>query len=341
MIELRAVNKHYADLAALQDISLTVQAGEIAGVIGKSGAGKSTLIRCVNLLERPTSGQVLVGGENLMVLSPVLLRAARKKIGMIFQQFNLLSSKTVYENINLALNLVGKKNKNILSLLELTDLMDKKDFYPAQLSGGQQQRVAIARALAMNPSVLLCDEATSSLDPHNTEIILGLLKKINREFKLTILLITHEMNVIKHACDKVIVLDQGRVIETGPVAQVFSSPVSPVTQYFVDSALKAELPSVLKEKIMNTKKNNNIIPVWRIYFQGKEAAQPIMAGLAQEYQVNINILQASLECIQHLTLGIMILAVDAEPEKYEAALGYLGQKNVKVEVMGYVSRESI
>lgn len=341
MIELQHVSKRYADTQALNDINLTVNKGEIVGVIGKSGAGKSTLIRCVNLLEKPSSGKVFVGGQELTTLSSTALREARKHIGMIFQQFNLLNAKTVYENIELPLKLDGKHDPaKISSLLKLVGLEDKKDHYPSQLSGGQKQRVAIARALALDPNVLLCDEATSALDPQNTEAILNLLKKINITLGLTILLITHEMHVIKHSCDRVIVLDDSKIVEEGKIADVFASPQQAITQYFVDSALRAELPGILQEKILPTSQGN-AVPVWRIYFQGKAAAEPIITNLAREYELNLNILQASLECIQHLTLGIMIVAVDADEERCKAGLRFLADKHLKVETIGYVARETL
>ncbi|HEV2614261.1 MAG TPA: ATP-binding cassette domain-containing protein [Gammaproteobacteria bacterium] len=340
MIEFQQVSKQYASTHALKDINFTVQKGEIVGVIGKSGAGKSTLIRCANLLEKPSSGKVFVADQELTALSASALRDARKHIGMIFQQFNLLNSKTVFENVALPLKLDHQKTDKILGLLELVGLSDKKDQYPAQLSGGQKQRVAIARALALDPKVLLCDEATSALDPQNTEAILTLLKKINIELGLTILLITHEMHVVKHSCDRVIVLDDGQIVEEGKIADVFAAPQKAITQYFVDSALRAELPGILQEKIFPAPAKNTI-PVWRIYFKGHAAAEPIITQLAREYELNLNILQASLECIQHLTLGIMIVAVDAAAEKHQAGLDFLAQKNLKVEIIGYVARETL
>lgn len=340
MIEFQHVSKLYDSTHALKDINFTVQKGEIVGVIGKSGAGKSTLIRCANLLEKPSTGKVFADGQELTALSSTALRAARKNMGMIFQQFNLLQSKTVFENIALPLKLDHKNTDKILSLLELVGLSDKKDMYPSQLSGGQKQRVAIARALALEPKILLCDEATSALDPQNTEAILYLLKKINVELGLTILLITHEMHVIKHSCDRVLVLDDGKIIEEGKIADVFASPKESITQYFVDSALRAELPAILQEKILSSAQED-AIPVWRIYFKGHSAAEPIITQLAREYGLTFNILQASLECIQHLTLGIMIVAVDAPDEKYQAGLQFLKQKNLQVETIGYVARETL
>lgn len=348
MIELINLSKIYyqRDLAfeALKNVSLTVNHNEIVGVIGKSGAGKSTLIRCVNLLERPTSGTVRVAGQDLTAMSTAALRHARLQMGMIFQQFNLLSARTVFDNIALPLRLAGIKKteitKKINPLLDLVGLADKKNNFPAQLSGGQKQRVAIARALVMQPNIVLCDEATSSLDPQNTESVLNLLREINQQLKLTILLITHEMHVIKQICDRVIVLDEGKIIEQGSVADIFAYPKMAVTQYFVDSALKAELPILLKEKISD-KPQLNSIPVWRIYFRGHAAAEPIIAQLAKEYGLTLNILQANLECIQHFTIGIMVASIESIDANMSQGLQFLANKGLQVETIGYVARDAI
>jgi len=238
MIQLNNISKSFEVKAvridALKDISLSIEKGEIFGVIGASGAGKSTLIRCVNLLERPDSGQVIIENDDLMSLSSTGLMLKRRKIGMIFQHFNLLSSRTVYGNISFPLELEGKSkefiSQKVLELLRLVGLEVKADVYPANLSGGQKQRVAIARALANDPYILLCDEATSALDPATTKSILKLLKKINKQLDLTILLITHEMDVIKSICDQVAVLDHGELIETGPVESIFANPQETTTK---------------------------------------------------------------------------------------------------------------
>jgi len=250
MIELKNVSKvfykHKIPVSALSDISLQVSEGEIFGVIGSSGAGKSTLIRCINLLERPTSGQVIVNGQVLSALTPRRLVLARRDIGMIFQHFNLLSSRTVFANVAFPLELSHTPKtaiaRRVLELLKLVGLEDKMHDYPASLSGGQKQRVAIARTLASNPKVLLCDEATSALDPETTLSILYLLKNINRQFRITILLITHEMNVVRAICDRVAVISEGKLIEQGDVKQVFSHPQTELTRRFISSALSFGLP---------------------------------------------------------------------------------------------------
>ncbi|TKC62056.1 ATP-binding cassette domain-containing protein [Pedobacter hiemivivus] len=241
MIELKHITKHFnhknRQVVALDDVSLTVPEGKIYGVIGASGAGKSTLIRCVNLLERPSSGTVTVNGKALMKLSPSELAKERRHIGMIFQHFNLLSSRTVFQNIAFPLELDGQSkqeiSKRVYELLALVGLADKAEDYPARLSGGQKQRVAIARTLASNPRVLLCDEATSALDPATTKSILALLKDINQQLNITILLITHEMRVVKNICDEVAVISSGKLIEQGPVDEVFGNPKHELTKEFI------------------------------------------------------------------------------------------------------------
>ena len=250
MIELKNVSKvfykHKAPVNALSDVSLAVSAGEIFGVIGSSGAGKSTLIRCINLLERPTSGQVIVNGQVLSALGARQLVLARRDIGMIFQHFNLLSSRTVFSNIAFPLELSHTPkpeiDRRVRELLALVGLEDKIHDYPVSLSGGQKQRVAIARTLASSPKVLLCDEATSALDPETTLSILSLLKDINRRFRITILLITHEMNVVRAICDRVAVISEGRLIEQGLVREVFSHPQAELTRRFISAALAFGLP---------------------------------------------------------------------------------------------------
>ena len=248
MIEIKNLSKTFADtkrqVHAVKDVSLTIQDGEIFGVIGYSGAGKSTLVRCINLLEKPTQGQVIINGKDITQLKDKELRGERKKIGMIFKQFNLLSSLTVGQNV--AFNLKGqgleKKaiDKRVDELLDLVGISEKKSAYPSQLSGGQKQRVAIARALANNPDILLCDEATSALDPQTTNQILTLLKQLNRTLNITIIIITHEMNVIKSICDRVAVMENGNVAETGTVLELFSAPKSEIAKQFIRSTTRIE-----------------------------------------------------------------------------------------------------
>lgn len=345
MIELINLSKTYTNSQgtwqALENINLQVPAGKIFGVIGKSGAGKSTLIRCVNLLERPTSGQVIVAQQNLLKLSPTELRQARHHIGMIFQHFNLLALRTVYDNIALPLHLTGHNAQQIRAiitpLLELTGLSDKSQHYPQQLSGGQKQRVAIARALAAQPKLLLCDEATSALDPNTTTSILDLLNKINRELGLTILLITHEMDVIKYLCHEVALLDQGRLIEHNTVQEFFKAPRSSLAQDIVSTALRQQLPAALAAQISTASNATHRYPLLRIIFQEQTATEPLITRLIQRFGLTVNILQASIEYLQDSAIGIMVLAVTENSQQLPAAVTYLQQQGVNTEMIGYVS----
>ncbi|MDN4074954.1 methionine ABC transporter ATP-binding protein [Fictibacillus terranigra] len=333
MIEVRNLVKVYRskkkEIVGVNNVSLSVKAGEIYGIIGYSGAGKSSLLRCLNLLEKPTSGEVEIDGVNLPSLKGEDLRKARLKIGMIFQHFHLVSSKTVYENIAFALKAAGKSKdeaeKRVLELLDLVGLADKKEQYPAQLSGGQKQRVGIARALANNPKVLLCDEATSALDPSTTKSILNLLKDINRKLGLTIVLITHEMEVVKEICHKVAVMQNGEVIEEGGVYDIFSNPQEPLTKDFINSILQFELPQQL---IQNRK--GKII---RIQFKGEIAEESVVSELFQKYKVKGNILHGKIEYIQEIPLGIFIMELTGEDSEVERAIEYITEKTRSLEVV--------
>lgn len=345
MIKLINLSKTYLvnqqSVTALKNINLHVNRGEIFGVIGPSGAGKSTLIRSINLLERPSSGQVIIDNEDLLQLSASELRKARQKIGKIFQHFNLLSCRTAYENIALPLELAGKSQneiqKIVFSTLELVGLQDKANFYPAQLSGGQKQRVAIARALANQPHVLLCDEITSALDPQTTYSILQLLKNINKKLGLTILLITHEMNVVKEICDRLAILQHGEIIEASDVIPFFSQPKSDIAKEFVRSSLKQHLPDNLQKRIL-PKQTETSVPLLQISFFGQAAAEPFVADLIQRFHINLNILQANIESIREQIVGIMLVEAVADAEKIDTAIKYLTSKNIMVEVIGYVER---
>jgi D-methionine transport system ATP-binding protein len=345
MIELRNLTKNYQTQAgaiqALRDINLRVQAGEIFGVIGKSGAGKSTLIRCVNLLERPTQGTVVVADSDLTALSAAELRQARHQIGMIFQHFNLLSQRTVYQNIALPLELIGHNKKQIdiavMPLLELTGLSDKKNNYPAELSGGQKQRVAIARALASQPKVLLSDEATSALDPHTTKTILQLLKDINIQLGITILLITHEIEVIKQICDRVALIHEGEIIEQDEIYNFFTQPKTVLAQETVKSALKQELPEIVQKQLQAVAIANSK-PVLRIIFHGRAAAEPLIARLMQDFGITMNILQANIEFLKQDALGIMVTEIVNNADKLPQAIAYLQQHGVNAEIIGYIEK---
>ena len=346
MITLENVNKAYrtkaGTITALSDINLSVASGEIFGVIGKSGAGKSTLIRCVNLLEHPTSGRVKVNGQELTHLSEKALRQVRHGIGMVFQHFNLLTTRTAYENIALPLVLLKKSKQEIdqavMPLLELTGLKERAHAYPGQLSGGEKQRVATARALATKPKVLLCDEMTSSLDPETTASILDLIKDINEQLDLTILLITHEMEVIKSIADHVAVLDNGRIIEQSDIVSLFKNPKTPIARRFVQSIVSPELPKLLSQQL-----RPDPIPdghtVVRVTFTGKAAAEPVIDELIKTYKIRINILQANLEFLHMDTIGMMVVIVWGDQEETNRAVSALIEKGLSVEVLGYVSAD--
>jgi D-methionine transport system ATP-binding protein len=348
MIILRHLSKNYTTkqgaIVALHDINLHVLPGEIFGIIGKSGAGKSTLIRCANLLERPTSGQVLVNGEDLLTLDAHQLRQARRKIGMIFQHFNLLSTRTVYENIAFPLELAKYKradiDKIISPLLELTGLTAKKNNYPAQLSGGQKQRVAIARALSSQPTVLLCDEATSALDPETTNSILQLLKNIRDQLRLTILLITHEMSVIKNCCDRVGILEKGQLIEENEVGEFFAYPKTETAKKFIFSAMHVKLSPTIQQHILLTPQPDTH-PLVRLWFMPDTANQPIIAQLINQFGLRVNILQGNLEYIKNHATGILVVALDGAPDKLQAGMEYLKEIGVNIEVIGHVPNSLI
>ena len=338
MITLQQLQKTYRhkgqDIHALRDVNLHVAAGEIYGVVGQSGAGKSTLIRCVNLLERPDSGRVIVAGEDLTALDPAGLLRARHKIGMIFQHFNLLSSRTVYANIALPLELIGADKKTIAAkvqpLLALTGLEDKAGHYPAQL---QKQRVAIARALAAEPQVLLSDEATSALDPKTTEDILNLLKNINEKLGLTILMITHEMEVVKHICDKVALIDGGQLVETADVSTFFTAPASALGKQFVAQTQRFDLPEDYQRRLKATGTH----PVVKIGFLGHHIDEPVLSSLTKRFGVNISIIQAKIEHIGSSTRhGLLVAEIIGEPGQTRDALAYLTTQPVSTEILGYV-----
>lgn len=342
MIELRHLSKIFSTgITALDDINLSIQRGEIFGVIGPSGAGKSTLIRCVNLIEQPSAGQVIIDKQDLTSLRPSELRAARKKIGMIFQHFNLLSSRTVYNNIAFPLEISGHSKNEIANiihpLLELTGLTEKKDFYPSELSGGQKQRVAIARALTNKPHVLLSDEATSALDPHTTHSILQLLKNINEELGVTILLITHEMEVVKEICHRLAIIEHGKIIEESNVLEFFIDPKTDTAKKFIRSTIRHKLPEAMQKRISNKPETDSDI-LLRLSFLGKTAQEPLIANLIKVYAIDINIIQANIEVIRDEITGVTVVQISDRENNLQAALEYLREKGVHVEVIGYVKR---
>lgn len=353
MIVIKNLSKVYhlksGDVTALENVSMTVQEGEIFGVIGNSGAGKSTLVRCINLLELPDSGSVTVNGttlfqteENgtLVVLPEKELNRQRRQIGMIFQHFNLLDRSTVFDNVAYPLKYSGLTRKEIRrrvgELLELVDLKDKASVYPSQLSGGQKQRVAIARALANNPRVLLSDEATSALDPDATESILQLLEKLNRELGLTIVIITHEMAVIRAICDKVAVMEQGHVVECGDTYRIFSRPRAEITRRFVSSTSgfsQADKLIARRDEILAGKENGAF---YLLLFTRDSLSQATVSRISREYGVDLDILLANIELLRGGSIGRMLVAASGNGESIQAALRDLKQHHVEVrEVTGY------
>ncbi|PSL34285.1 D-methionine transport system ATP-binding protein [Planomicrobium soli] len=336
MIQFEGVTKTYQsgkqEIHALNGIDLTVETGEIFGVIGFSGAGKSSLIRTVNLLERPTKGSVKIHGKDISTLSSKEIRTTRKDIGMIFQHFNLLNSKTVFHNVAMPLILANtpkdKIKEQVKSLLEFVGLADQAQKYPDQLSGGQKQRIGIARALATNPSVLLCDEATSALDPQTTQSILDLLRKINREYNITILLITHEMGVIREICDKVAVLEAGKVIEQGSVFDVFTNPQQPTTQRFVRSVMNDELPPALMQQIQDAGGNHSI---YRIQFHGNSVGRPLISQVSREFNLDLNVLFGNITELQGKPYGNLIVEFIGDRSEINRALAAIRQSDATVE----------
>ena len=344
MIKLNNITKIFTlpdkKLTALDNVSLHVPKGQICGVIGASGAGKSTLIRCVNLLERPTHGAVLIDDVDLTQLSDAKLVKTRRQIGMIFQHFNLLTSRTVFENVALPLELENKSKAEIqektTALLALVGLSDKHNVYPANLSGGQKQRVAIARALASDPKVLLCDEATSALDPATTQSILKLLKEINRTLGITILLITHEMEVVKRICDQVAVIDKGRLIEQGTVSEIFSNPKTELAQEFISSTFHITLPEEYLENLSDTPKHAKSYPIIKFEFTGRSVDAPLLSQSSKKFGVELSILTSQIDYAGGVKFGFTIAEVEGDEDAITQAKVYLMENNVRVEVLGYV-----
>ncbi|HHV63919.1 MAG TPA: methionine ABC transporter ATP-binding protein [Peptococcaceae bacterium] len=337
MIQIKNLSKVFktpnGSFTALKDINLHIPKGSVYGIIGLSGAGKSTLIRCINMLERPTKGEVILNGQNMTLLTGKELRQARQNIGMIFQHFNLLESRTVADNIAFPLEIAQWPKKKIAArvqeLLPLVGLEQKADAYPAQLSGGQKQRVGIARALATNPAVLLCDEATSALDPQTTVSILELLKEINEKFNLTIVIITHEMKVIKEICTDVAVIDQAQIVEKGSLESVFLSPKSNIAKEFVASVFPNKLPPQLLRELAQHPGSQIV----NVNFLGSAASEPIISGLIRECGITVNILYGSIDRLRSTLFGVLTLELQGSPENLAEAHRYLAQKNLAVEVI--------
>lgn len=340
MIEIRNLSKVYhtsrQDITALENVSLSIKQGEIFGIIGLSGAGKSTLIRCINMLEKPTQGSIEVDGQVITALNKKELLQARQKIGMIFQQFNLLSSRTVFDNIMFPLEIAGipakQARQRVKELLEMVGIADKANVYPDQLSGGQKQRVGIARALANGPKLLLSDEATSALDPQTTRSILKLLRDINSEFNLTILLITHDMNVIKQVCDRVAVINESKIVEVGDVLSVFSNPGTPTSQSFINAIVNEETSEEYTYRLIKTHQDKYSCLV-RVSFIGSSAGEPVISSMIKKYDIDANILHGNIDRIKDIPYGNLTLELIGPKDAVDQSLGYLKNNGLEVEVI--------
>lgn len=334
MIQFMDISKTFQTkkdtIHALNHVSLTIDDGDVFGIIGFSGAGKSTLLRMVNALEVPTTGHVEIDGKNIDALSHKELRGVRKKIGMVFQQFNLLESKSVYDNIAIPLRLnkadAVQIRNTVMKLLQFVNLEDKADVYPGQLSGGQKQRVGIARALATNPSILLCDEATSALDPETTDNILQLLERINKELHITILIVTHEIQVIQRICNKVAVMEHGQVVEHGSVLDVFSNPQQNITKRFIQSVIPDTIPDTVIEKIRAQKENYKIV---KVRFLGDKATDNVLYEINQTFDVQTNVLFASVNELQKNVLGIFIIQIIGTDTAIQHVMDYIDSKGLQ------------
>ena len=341
MIRLENVSKTFTDsnkeVHAVNNVSLTINDGDIFGIIGFSGAGKSTLVRCINLLEKPTDGKVFVDDAEITALSGKELRKARKKIGMIFQPFNLMPSRTIFGNVAYPLRGSGLSKEEIKEkvhhLLELVGISEKENAFPSQLSGGQKQRVAIARALANDPNILLCDEATSALDPQTTKSILKLLQQLNQTLGITVVVITHEMAVVKEICNRVAVMDHGDVVEEGEVFHVFASPKEPLTRSFIKTTSnlqKIEELITADSPVVATKKGELIV---RLTYVEKNTSEPLISTVTQKFGIILNIVFADVEIVQNAPIGGTVAIVSGEGSRIDEALQYLRDKNVGVEVI--------
>ena len=338
MIEFKDISKQYElkgqTLHALNQINLQIPTGSIFGIIGYSGAGKSTLIRLINLLERPSSGRIIINGTDFTALDAKALRQERASIGMIFQHFNLMQTKTVAANIEMPMKLLGwskaEREKRLEELLDFIDLKHKRHAFPDELSGGQKQRVGIARALANHPKILLCDEATSALDPQTTKSVLQLLKKINEEQGITIVMVTHEMDVIETVCDYVAVMEKGDVIETGSTSQLFSQPQHPTTKNFIQTVLQQHLPV----NILTNLENQNHNSIYCLKFLGSSAQETVIQAVIKQFNISLNILFANMTEINGTVIGQMFIQLLGDAQEIQAAIKFLEQHGVQVDQAG-------
>ena len=341
MIVLDKVRKKFTvqgkEIYAVDNVSLHIKKGEIYGIIGFSGAGKSTLVRCINLLEKPEHGSIFVDGEDIVKMHGKSLRNKRRKIGMIFQHFNLFSSRNVYQNVSYPLKYQGINKadieRKVMELLEIVDIAEKRNAYPSQLSGGQKQRVAIARALANDPKILLCDEATSALDPQTTLSILKLLRKINKTLGITIVLITHEMSVIKEVCDRVAVMENGKVVEEGDVFSIFSTPEHPVTKRFIETTTNLSKINTMVEEdspLLHLHPGQKLV---RLKYLTPGISEALISELAETYHVKANIIFANVEIIGEHPLGGLAAILTGRSKDIEEAFNYLEKRQIGVEVI--------
>ncbi len=340
MIQINNLSKIFSggeqEVVALKNVNVSVNRGEIFGIIGLSGAGKSTLIRCMNMLEKPTTGNILINGQDVTLMNNKELRLLRQKIGMIFQHFNLLSSRNVFDNIMFPLEIAGvpekKARQKVGELLELVGLSDKTWVYPEQLSGGQKQRVGIARALANDPILLLSDEATSALDPQTTRSILKLLKDINQQFGLTILLITHDMNVIKEACDRVAVIDDSKIVEVGDVLSIFSNPGTPTSRSFINTIINKEISEEILHRSV-VENGQTISRLIRVSFIGASAGEPLISTMLQKYNVKANILYGNIDRVKDTPFGNLTVELIGTPVLISEAMDFLRENGLEIEVL--------
>lgn len=336
MIELKNVSVEFEHVKAVDDVSLKIDKKDIYGIVGFSGAGKSTLVRTINLLERPQKGQVIIKGENLLDLSKKELRTRRKKIGMIFQHFNLITNISVLDNVIYPIRKlkISKEEKitKAKKLLDLVGIKDKANVYPNQLSGGQKQRCAIARALASDPEILLCDEATSALDPKTTKQILKLLKKLNEDLNLTIVIITHQMEVVKDLCNKCAVMQAGRIVEKGSTLDIFSNPKEKLTKDFVETS--TNITEIVEEVEANLGSISDEQMLVKLSYVGSNTTEPIINDIYDKFNIKTNILAGNIELIENTPVGYLILALSGEEKDLNKVKDYLNKKDIRLEMLG-------
>lgn len=339
LVKINCLNKTFADTSILKDVNLFIKKFSITGIIGKSGAGKTTLLRCLNLLEKPDTGQIIIDGQNIISFDSANLRKIRQKIGVVFQSFNLISNKTVAKNISLPLECIGMaKNKideKVKHIADLIGLKEKLSVYPSCLSGGQKQRVAIARSLISDVDILLCDEFTSALDPETTLEILELLYQINTTLKVTIIIITHDMTVIREICDYVYVMDKGQIVENGQTFEIFYNPQHEVTRALVSSVLVREIPNSYKTRLTDIPISSNEVLV-SLIFSNYSSHKSLVSAVIREFNISINIISGHLDHVRDSTLGNLLISFQYDLVLYPKIVQFLKQHGVNIELLGYL-----